>query len=85
MRHSGILSDDERDQRNTDGKAAQKRLAARASLSVARHSQRFFKTGPGEYAEGDRFRGIRVPVLRAIARACAEMPLGDTRRLQRSP
>ena len=32
--------------------------------------QRFFKTGKGEYAEGDRFIGIQVPKLRHLCREC---------------
>ncbi len=66
-------------------RAARERLAALGDETVARHSQRYFKTGPGGYAEGDRFRGIRVPVLRRVARACATMSLGETLRLLRSP
>jgi len=43
----------------------------------AEHLQRFSRTGPGEYGEGDRFLGLRVPEVRAIARRHRELSLPD--------
>jgi len=45
----------------------------------------FFKTGRGEYGEGDRFLGIRVPQTRAVARLARDMKLPEIRRLLGSP
>lgn len=47
----------------------------------ATHSQRYFKTGPGEYGESDVFRGIRVPVLRALVKEQDELSLDEIERL----
>lgn len=46
---------------------------------------RFFKTGPGEYGEGDRFAGIPVPEIRKLAREYRDLPLPETIELLRSP
>lgn len=43
-------------------------LQALASARKARILMRFFKTGPGEYAHGDRFLGVTVPVIRGQLR-----------------
>ncbi len=43
----------------------------------AEHSKRFFKSGKGEYAEGELFLGINVPNQRKIAKKYAQMPLPE--------
>jgi 3-methyladenine DNA glycosylase AlkD len=47
--------------------------------------QTYFKTGPGEYAEGDLFRGVRVPMTRTIAKANRTLPLNEVIGLLESP
>jgi len=46
--------------------------------------QRFFKTGPGQYGEGDLFRGIRVPALRKLAKAHQGIPVEQAQQLLQS-
>lgn len=43
-------------------------LAEVADPARAAHSARFFKTGPGQYGEGDVFLGATVPQVRAVVK-----------------
>lgn len=61
------------------------RLEALGDPKRAAFVQGYFKTGPGEYGEGDRFLGIAVPALRKLARQCRGLTIGETHMLLRSP
>src|SRR5262249_32742655 len=55
-----------------------------ADKKTAQVLQRFFKTGAGEYGEGDIFVGIKVPPLRKLATEFQDTPLKTLRRLLKS-
>ncbi len=52
----------------------QEEIRPLGSPEVAEHSKRFFKTGKGEYGEGDLFLGVRVPVVRKLVRKHRDAP-----------
>jgi len=56
-----------------------KRLKKLGNKEQAAISQRFFKTGPGEYGEGDIFLGIKVPVLRKLAQEYLNLSLKEVK------
>lgn len=59
-------------------------LKALASVGKAAELQRFFKTGPGDYAEGDIFIGVVVPQTRKVATQHKELPLHEIAKLTNS-
>ncbi len=61
-----------------------KRICASGSESSARLARRFFKTGLGEYGEGDRFLGVSVPQLRALLSEAGELTETETVELLQS-
>lgn len=62
-----------------------KELQQKQSIEKAKILQRFFKTGPGEYGEGDVFLGITIPELRKLAKAYILLDFPDLTRLLQSP
>jgi len=63
------------------GADVRKELQSMADPDKAAILQRFFKTGPGEYGEGDVFIGVMVPQSRQVAKKFSQLPLGEVRTL----
>ena len=69
---------------NTSSERIRKDLRAVSDQSKAAIMQRFFKTGPGEYGEGDVFLGATVPQARKVAKSHHSCDLDTVRELLHS-
>ena len=68
----------------SNARTARQRLRSLGNPEQAAILARFFKTGPGQYGEGDRFIGVKVPATRKVAREFGNLPLADVERLLHS-
>jgi len=57
----------------------QNALVAMADKTRVPDYQRFFKTAPGEYGEGDVFIGVKVPLQRQVAKQYKNLPLSEVK------
>ena len=62
----------------------QKELKRLGNKEYAARLRKYFKTGKGEYGEGDRFLGIRVPVLRKLVKKYRKISIGEVSELLKS-
>jgi 3-methyladenine DNA glycosylase AlkD len=69
----------------TTAAAVRRRMRELRDPADAKNLAWFFKTGPGEYGEGDRFLGLRVPALRGLVKEFRSLPLEQTLDLLDSP
>lgn len=62
-----------------------KKLNAHRSAEELKKIQRYFKSGEGEYGAGDKFIGVRMGQVFALAKEFVEMPLKEIEKLLESP
>jgi 3-methyladenine DNA glycosylase AlkD len=55
-----------------------------SNADQAKHSQKYFKTGKGEYGEGDIFLGLRVPIIRKLAKKYSTLSISDAAKILKS-
>ena len=61
------------------------RLKALQSDEELKKIQRYFKSGKGQYGEGDKFMGVKMGQLFALAIEFGEMPINEIEKLLESP
>lgn len=64
---------------------AEKHLRGYASTDRKSSNERFFKTGKGQYGEGDIFLGVTMPDARKVAKVFLQLPITETEKLLKSP
>jgi len=62
----------------------QREIRKKADKKKAEILQRFFKTGKGEYGEGDVFLGLQVPTSRVIAKKFSDLEISEIQTLLKS-
>jgi len=61
--------------------SVKKELLKNRNKEQAKHLSRFFKTGKGQYGEGDVFLGIKVPVQREVVKKFKDIDLREIQEL----
>ena len=62
-----------------------KELRTLSSAAELKKIQRYFKSGEGDYAAGDKFIGVRMGEVFALAKKYSAMPLNEIEKLLESP
>ena len=84
MRSESQVSESQVSESQHSAQRVLKALKSKSDTEKAKFFPRFFKTGPGEYGEGDFFLGVTVPDQRVISKQFRSLPIGEVRELLQS-